>query len=342
MNTQRTNILIMGVGRSGSHALVDLLSEYNNVAVFPDELDDFRAPGLIADQLDERLRGDYPNMIRHKLSPLPFKSELFYKSIPKNIQHIEWLYPLVKNKPGLDRRIKRYLYRHKLEMLNIGLKSDITDAGKFKLVKNWISDIAEIYSSNDDNITYVVFDQPITWHTNTDIWTQTLDPFKMIASIRNPKDQLANMVKDRYLFHAYGAPLMNWGGVVLEAIYGRSRRDALAMFIKVIEKSYERILEFYSLLGKDQFLLITFENLVNHYEVTKSLIENFLDIGKEHHNQQSRFFNPLLSARNIGYSNQYLSIEEINMINGLEEKFLHLKNNVSANNFGADNHVSIA
>ena len=48
---KKCNILIYGILSSGSSALVDLLLEYNNVNVIPGEFDDFRASGLVADQL---------------------------------------------------------------------------------------------------------------------------------------------------------------------------------------------------------------------------------------------------------------------------------------------------
>ena len=55
MTNIRTNILIVGTSRSGSHALVDLFSEYDNIRIHPYEFDEFRAPGMVADQLDEEM-----------------------------------------------------------------------------------------------------------------------------------------------------------------------------------------------------------------------------------------------------------------------------------------------
>lgn len=321
MAMKRTNILIMGLARSGSHALVDLLSEYDNVAVFPREFDDFRAPGLVADQLDENLRDDYPNLIHLKTSSRKYKSNLGVAFLPKNIQKMPWLYKHLQKRSKIDRRIKNILYRHSLTRLNHALKSDLTLPEKIIQANQWVQRVGEIYAENEATKEYVVFDQPITSLTNPDIWPEVFAPFKLMCSIRNPKDQIANLVKDRYLYLPYGAPFMTWGGFVLEGLYGRDRKDALQMFITFIENIYKRLHALSARLGPEQFMVVNFENLVTGYDENKQKIEKFVGGINGHHIKPKKYFDPDVSIQNVNYYNTYLSSDEIKRVNALEVSY---------------------
>jgi hypothetical protein len=81
MGNEKCNILVFGILSSGSSALIDLLSEYNNINVIPGEFDDFRASGLVADQLCYQNRVDFPNMIDTLLENTS-KRRLIYNIFP--------------------------------------------------------------------------------------------------------------------------------------------------------------------------------------------------------------------------------------------------------------------
>ncbi len=327
MKTERTNILIMGVGRSGSQAVFDLLSEYDNIGLFPGEFDDFRAPGMVADQLDEVLSQFYPNLIDFKLGVLKGKSKLVYKLLPQHIQENKWMYSHLKNYKSIDRRIKHILYRHSLISLNHVLKSDVDIQRKIFAANQWIKQVGRIYCQNDDAKNFLLMDQPVTWPTNPDIWTQVFDPFKMIVSIRNPKDQLANLVRDRYIYHIYGAPYMNWGGVALEAVFGRTKKDALNVFIRMIGNFYKKIDEFARILGKKRFMLINFEDFVTNHDNAKASVESFLGKFDGNHIHPNKHFDPAKSVKNIGIHDSHLDLDEIELLNDLEKKWTELKMN---------------
>ncbi|HET6556676.1 MAG TPA: hypothetical protein VFG54_05140, partial [Prolixibacteraceae bacterium] len=81
MKDVKCNILICGILSSGSSALIDLLSEYRNMNIIPREFDDFRATGLVADQLRYQQSIDFPNMIDAVIQSKSKKS-LVYNIFP--------------------------------------------------------------------------------------------------------------------------------------------------------------------------------------------------------------------------------------------------------------------
>lgn len=317
MGSQRTNILICGVSRSGSQAVVDLLREYKNIGVFPGEFNDFRAPGMISDQLDENLYEDWPCMIGRKYSPLGMKSRIGQFLLSNS--NIPWLKYFLRFEP-IGRRVKRWSYVKSILGLEEKLVSDISLKDKINESRKWVNIVGEIYAGNNDQ-NYFLIDQPITPVTKFDVWTEVLQPFKMICCIRNPKDQLANILKDRFVFLPYGAPHQNWGGNILESLHGRTRSDALKLFIADILIKYKRINMFLDKLGDGRFLLINFESLIKKYKNTVSEIEHFLPGISDHHNMIKKYFDPGISVVNVNYSKDYLRKSEYDLIEPLMKEY---------------------
>lgn len=314
----RTNILILGYGRTGSHALVDLLSEYNNISVFPGEFDDFRASGLIADQLDPLMSRFYPNQLNIKIDKYHRRHKLMCSFVPNNFQDFTWVYGLLRRFKNIERLIQYLLYRKSLIKINNGLGADIDINDKFQKVIQWVKLVGKIYCSNDSNKEFILFDQPIKWNTDPEIWMKVLKPFKMICSIRNPKDQLANLVKDGHIFKPYGAPFMNWGGNIIETLHGRTRRHAIMIFIQSIKIYYSRLLQMTQRLDNQNFLIIRFEDLIKSYDETKWKIENFIGGIENHHDEIRKYFDPEISVKNLDIYSSLLDTDEIDMIKELD------------------------
>lgn len=324
MHKQITNILICGVTRSGSSAVLDLLREYDNIGMFPEELDDFRAPGMIADQLDEELSSDWPNMIDQKVKLKGLRSK-FYNivfSSPIFLENGRLNYLTRNNK--IDRQVKNKNYRRELLALNKTLKSEVSLEQKILATTQWVSALREIYCSEQPEKDYFIFDQPVTVITKAKVWKQVFKPFKMICSIRNPKDQIADIISDRTLFKPYGAPKQNWGGNFLESLHGRDRISAIKMFIRDIKIKYEIINQRLETLSNDQFLLVSFESLVKDYDRMVKIIEEFLPGIKGHHANVKKYFNPEVSAKNISLFSEYIGENEEGLIDGLQLKYEHL------------------
>ena len=111
---KQINILVVGLLSTGSSALIDLLKEYENINVIPNEFDDFRAPGLVADQLKDVNGSEFQNKI---------KSIIHFK---RKIRLIYNIFPIFKfNKQslsGIRYQLKTNIFRFKelnlLEDLN--------------------------------------------------------------------------------------------------------------------------------------------------------------------------------------------------------------------------------
>jgi hypothetical protein len=114
---------------------------------------------------------------------------------------------------------------------------------------------------------------------------------------------------------------MNWGGDFLQAQYGRTRKGAFEMWINDINIKYKRADELERRLGPERFKVINFESLVQNYDETVADLERFIGLQPSHHVNKRKYFNPEISAKNIGYHSQYLKPEEYAMLKDLERMY---------------------
>lgn len=319
MTKMKDNILVCGLVLSGSSALIDLLREYDNFNVIPKEFDHFRAPGLVADQLTNQYNYDFPNKIE-KLTSYKKKIKLFYNIFPvfHQVNH---------SNSSISKRYRSSLNQMKqlnlLKRLNEELVSNSSFEVKIKYVTKWIQDIGDIYNTKN----FVVFNQPIHLVTNTKIWTKVFLPWKLIIVYRDPKDQLTDIIKKKYLYAPYGAPYMSHGGSALESIYGRSRESAINIHIDAIKNRYKWIDSLKKELDPDRFLMIDFEGLITNYDSYKIAIENFIGT-KLNHKNPKLYFDPMKAKKNIDIFNEYLNDSEIESLFELEKWYKNMiKNN---------------
>ncbi|HET6559129.1 MAG TPA: hypothetical protein VFG54_17540, partial [Prolixibacteraceae bacterium] len=202
-----------------------------------------------------------------------------------------------------------------LEKLNQKLKSDITYEEKIKHANNWIKEVGNI---NLKNKKFVVYNQPLEMGIEQGIWTAVFDPYKLICVYRDPKDQLADIVRRGYLSASYGGPFMTIAGVNSEVIYGRDRKGAFKFHVDAIKKRMDWIDLMKKNLDPDKFLLVDFEGLVNNYEAYKSVIEDFIGDLKAHHTFKKKFFNPDRSKENTEIYQNILSGDELEQLMELD------------------------
>jgi len=304
LKVKRCNILVNGLLYSGSGAIVDLLKEYDNIHVINHEFNDFRAPGLVGDQLNYNSSIDFPNQI-YKLTKFRRIIGFVFKSIPK----FSWeLYQIKRYGLYFNFMGTRLYQLYRLNQLNRCLKSDIPFDVKIQKSNEWIHRIGGIFSINKK---YVLFDQPIMLGADINVWTKVFNPYKLIYVYRNPKDQLADIIRSGCLFPPFGAPFINLAGITLETIYGRDRKGAIRFHIEAIQKRLEQIGQLKADLSPENFLLIDFEGLVNNPETYISVIENFIPNISDNHKFKYKYFKPSLSRKNISIYKDYLSIEEM-------------------------------
>jgi hypothetical protein len=316
------NLLILGLLSTGSSALVDLLKEYDNVNIVPEEFNDFRAPGLVADQLSDQQSKNFPSKISSLIS-VKKQIHLIYEVVPFFKKEIFRIWRIKVRYKKSSVRLKQLWY---LKNLNSRLDSDISFEEKIKFANIWVKEIASINSKNKK---ITVFNQPLLTGIETPIWEKVFDPLKLIIVFRDPKDQLAEIIKKGYLFMSYGAPNINMGGVIIETLYGRDRKGAINTHIDAIAKRFEWIDNLRKELDPEKFLLIDFEGFVNNYEVYKTLIENFTGNAKEHHLNSMLYFNPSNAKKSIGIYKEYLESCEIEALAELDKWYMKtIKNNI--------------
>lgn len=317
----KANILIVGLLSSGSSALVDFFREYDNINIIPNEFNDFRAPGMVADLLDPSsnvgIKTDIAENTRFRN-----KVRLIYNVFPV------FKFKIVKIK-GLKERFKLALIRIKqlilLSKLNRNLSLCTSTEDKIRVANQWIEEIGDI---NGKNKTFVLFDQPLLTVLDTQIWKEVFRPLKLIIVFRDPRDQLAEIVRNGNLFAPYNAPNLTLSGVILETLYGRSRNAAFQFHVEAIIKRFEWIDSLLNDLEPDSLLLIDFEGLVNNYNKYKVVIENFVGGIKSHHKDQKLYFNPEKAAKNIGIYGEVLNDKEIESLAELKNWY---KNRIKTN-----------
>jgi hypothetical protein len=202
-----------------------------------------------------------------------------------------------------------------LKKLNNKLSYSIPVEDKIKYANQWITEIGNIKSGNKE---FVLFNQPLLTVNETMIWKKVFNPFKLIIVYRDPKDQLAEIIKKGNLYKLYGGPAVNFGGVALETLYGRSKKGAIAIHIEAIKKRFEWIDSLKKELDKDEFLLIDFEGLINNYNEYKSVIENFIGNLKHTHRFCGQYFDPIIAKKNIGIYKKYLDESDLDSLRDLE------------------------
>lgn len=323
MESTKCNILVWGLVSTGSSALIDVLREYDNIHIIPGEFDDFRAPGRIADQLafSESEKFNRINDVIGNKSKYPVIFGLLKRIIKGEInsvsKYVDYMTPI-------QIRTKQLVL---LKRLNEKLISTVSYKEKIDLVNNWIKEIGQFKNKNKN---FVLFNQPLTPSIETRIWKPVFSPFKFICVYRDPKDQLAEIIRKGTLYAPYGAPYMNHGGLALESIYGRSRHGAIRFHVEAIKKRMEWIDSLKAELNEKEFLLIDFEGLINNYENYRKKIENFIGNLNPNSDKFMKYFNPSNANKNIGIYNSVLKNEDLQDLKPLEDWYFTNKNAYSA------------
>jgi hypothetical protein len=317
----RTNILIIGTLASGSSALVDMLREYENINVLPREFDNFRRPGFVADQLSDRTSMDYPNVIDKNVKFVNNKWKFFYQSGLWNYFFSPHFRSIWEKDWGKLEKYKKCLITLKqidlLKKLSEKLNSDASYDEKIQFSNEWIQEIGNIYSSSYD---FTLFNQALFPWIDLDIWTRVFEPFKLICVYRDPKDQLAEMIRRDIAFSPFRNTQLSYGQFNIMSIYGNDRKGRLKFLTDALKNRIETIDHWQKKLNPDQFMLIDFDGMVINYDDYKAEIEKFLGINEENHRDKKMHLNPDVALQNsIGIYKQYLTEDEVRNLSGLED-----------------------
>ena len=316
MNKERCNILICGSNSSGSSAVFSLLSEYENINQIPNEFKDFSSPCLVEDQLRECRSKYYPNKIDEFTRIGNLKWRIIYNIIPRIIWEKEFnhkIFRYFKSKTSIRLLNNKFF----LKKLNKSLTSESSLQKKLLLSRNWIQQIGNINGSNTE---YALFDQPLSSWNDIKIWSKVFKPFKIICVYRNPKDQIAEKLRNNGLFVApFNTPNLTGATDNIMTIYGRERIGIINFNLDAIKKRLEYFDYLENNLSNDDFLLIDFEGFANNYDVYKSVIESFVGDLKYNHKFPKKYFDPEIAKESIDIHKNYLNDEDLMQLTELED-----------------------
>ena len=313
------NILVTGLFFSGSSAVTDLLREYNSVGVIPGEFDSFRRKGLVGDHIEGRIGKNYECQIDKHIRCLKYNTRTY---IPfycnEQVKKISFIRYLISRTP-IKHLYKGGLLKNITKKITIlaKLKDDISNAktqeDKIKIAKNWLKITSDQYSYNK---THILYDQPIFYNSHQKIWPKVFDPYKLIVVYRDPRDQIADLIKRNLIFFDIETPTRG-----LLDIYGDNRLGAIRYELDTLQARFNNAKKLQKTLGKDKVLFISFESLINNYDIEKEKIENFLLLKSESHIYNNKFFKPRTSSKNIGIYKNHLTNEELKLFKSVELSF---------------------
>lgn len=317
---KKVNILIKGTFGSGASAVHDLLKEYDNIAIVPYEFNDFCYPQMVGDCIeDDSLLNiptqEYTHEIIRRYGPrgwviadgkikYALKKRLLHAKangsfimhlMPQNIvDKINSLQTDYNHRQNIENLVKRNYLIDKL-LCDI-LKNNITRSEKIEFSNNWIQNIGKIYAINKKQI-FVLFDQPIVLGRHQDIWPEVFSPFKLIIVYRDPRDQIADLVKSNQIFMKHITDDNNINAAI------QSNINYINEMIHGAEKIIEKI-------DSENVIMLSFERFIKENELMTKKIISFLGINEQNHLRKGLFLQPARSIKNIGYYEKYLTRDQ--------------------------------
>lgn len=291
------NILVCGLGWSGSGTVVGLLSEYKDVVQIPGgpieiapagykkygEFDYFRNQGLIGDFLKGFdaffKKGDAVSRLKKQGLMIKYKSAVNSIKILKGI--------------GLGETYRSYreiVGIHRLLVNLIGhFETEKAVDTRLLLAREWLGRVIETCGAHNKHA--VILDQPIHLGQHEGLWQKFYDPYKIIFVYRDPRDIIAEQERHSSLFRQQ----MNSNVVCL---YGDTMQDAIDFNLDSLlarVKQVDKILE-NDTVGHS--MIISFEDLVTNYDSSKEKIEKFVGLTPDDHVSPKKLFDPSWSVKN--------------------------------------------
>lgn len=291
------NILVCGLLWSGSSALIDMLKEYSTVGVIPGELDEFRRPGMLMDHLDGLIDDTYPCQIE---SYLKTQYKLSRKQLKKVLT-------------GDIYSPKRWFA---LRSAWRKLLIENTQQSKLNVVRKYLEEIKMLHTNDKP---YTVIDQPLILSQHFNIWPKVFAPFKLIFVYRDPRDQIAQIIKQNHLFLHFRSPEQD--------IYGGGRYGAIKYQLHTLQKRQMWMDKLLNEHGVDA-ISFSFESLITKNTLVRDKLIDFLGVTKS--DKFQKVLEPNISEKNIGIYREYLTEGEMSL---LEELYQEYKKRENRNNF---------
>lgn len=276
---QPFNILVAGIYRSGSSAVVDYLKGHPDVSGPGGEFTEFKSIGRIGHLLttsspEEARRISRRMVWETRLARLPrgwWREHKGEADIP------------LKYRVGQNRMKLRALKKYRKDLAN---GHDHHDPRHFR---RWMEEIVNTYSAGRRAL---LLNQPIWIGTHNEVWPVVFDPFKLIVVHRDPMDQFADIVRQGTMGKRRTDPLYTGD---------HNREDPVGYLLEGLTKKYEALHLLREQLPHDRFLAMPFETFVLKHDQAATHLCQYLGL-EESQNEKRRFF-PEQSKRNIGIGN---------------------------------------
>lgn len=271
------NILVAGIYRSGSSAVVDYLKGHSDVAAPGGEFTEFKSIGRVGHLLTTSSRDDAKRVARRmewetRLARLP---RGWWRE-RKGGEDIPLKYRVKQNRMKL-----RALMQYQRDLKK---GHDHHDSRHFH---NWMQEITTTYSVGRKAL---LLNQPIWIGSHNEVWPQVFAPFKLIVVHRDPIDQFADIVRQGTLGKRRTDPLYTGDN---------HQEDPIGYLLSGLTRKYEALHELIGQLPREQFLAMPFETFVSDHEKAAPRLCDYLGLEPNQIEEKRRFF-PEQSSRNIG------------------------------------------
>lgn len=289
-----TNVLIKGLWWSGSGAVVDWLSEHNEAKLYG-IFDTFLVKNGIGDIINSNEAAEKKRLAQRLIKQTIKKFiNLRYKEIKNDKKSIlKNCYRKPHNRFSHVFKTVRHLYAY--EKL-IEKQADFDEIDFFnKFIHNLRP--KGLYK-------YLIFDQVIDIGYHNTIWQEVFSPFKLVIVHRNPRDQLAQLVRQ----NKFGKSSNHI------RIKPNNKELLVDFFFRVVNLQYENVLTLTKAIGKEQLAIIPFEGFVSNHLYYRKQVCSFLGIS-DSQNFTAKKFDPNVSVHNIGIAEK----DNVERIEGYSE-----------------------
>lgn len=313
--SDKTKILVSGLYFSGSGAVTDLFSEFDAVGRIPSEFDDFRRIGLVGDCLNEPGELPYPPRIYEYIQQersYKYVSNVFggLRSSSRNGKRA-WIHELVDNAINIILSFKRKNDKKRNRNLDLKFLADLvkklegTESLEEKIfyAREWLKKVENIHALKSE---YVVYDQPIFHGQHQDNWPEVFEPFKLVIVIRDPRDQIGELIRNGGIYLDHSTCLTHG----IHEIFGSGIKGMIRYQLEALIGRYKNIENLARILPKNSINIVAFEDLVLSYEKIVPKLINFVTEQRNDitHNSPKTFFDPAVSCKNIGIHDEFLEL----------------------------------
>ena len=305
-----TRILICGTYSSGSSALKDLLSEYASIKVFAGEFNDFRRNGLIGDHISGKIGDDYESRIEPYIKNNLISLFGYYPIKTEN--YLKYIFTSSPFRYLHHNSSMKYKRGEMLKKTRDKIASSSSFEDRVLCGAQWLEELVEMYISDNQ---YIIFDQPIFFNQHKNIWPKVFSPYKLLIVIRDPRDQVSDLIRRKRIFFDIETPTRG-----LLEVYGADILGAIKYEMDTNFSRMKNALELQQRLGSDNVLIVKFEDLVFDYHKVKYKVEDFINIDSEKHIHKLKYFDPKIGEKNVGIHKTFLSkyMEHLNFKEPLE------------------------